>query len=210
LNSKECTLCGSKADLFYSKSKIYNICRNCKGIHLESKFYLNHTNEKLRYETHNNDVEDPNYQNFVSPITSSILKDFHTHHIGLDFGAGTGPVISKVLQDNHYQIHQYDPFFHPNDELLNNSYDYIACCEVIEHFHNPNKEFQLLHKLLNENGKLYIMTDMYSPDLNFDKWYYKNDPTHVFFYQTQTIEHIAKSFNFSDFTIDNRLIIFSK
>jgi len=39
------------------------------------------------------------------------MKDFNTNHKGLDFGAGTGPVISKVLKDKGYCIAQYDIFF---------------------------------------------------------------------------------------------------
>jgi hypothetical protein len=100
--------------------------------------------EVLRYTQHNNDVNDVRYQKFVQPLVTGILQDFDQSHIGLDFGAGTGPVISKLLTDEGYVIKQYDPFFYDHAELLNQKYDYIACCEVVEHFHNPAKEFKLL------------------------------------------------------------------
>lgn len=205
-----CPLCESKSDLFYQKGKTYHICRNCKGIFLNKDFFLSPISEKLRYETHNNDVNDPRYQDFVSPITSSVLNDFNHNHIGLDFGAGTGPVISKILKDNNYQIKQYDPFFFDDKSLLDSQYDYIVSCEVVEHFHNPKKEFELLSYMLNKSGKLYIMTDMYDTSINFEKWYYKNDPTHVFLYQNTTFEFIKDSFNFNDCKIQDRLIILDK
>lgn len=44
----------------------------------------------LRYQKHNNDIEDDGYQKFVAPITTAIMKDFTQNHKGLDFGAGTG------------------------------------------------------------------------------------------------------------------------
>jgi len=98
--------------------------------------------------THNNDVNDSGYHKFVSPIVNAVLNDFLPEHKGLDFGAGTGPVISKLLTDRNYQIKQYDPYFFNLPELLQKKYDYIVCCEVIEHFYDPDKEFQLLKSLL--------------------------------------------------------------
>jgi 2-polyprenyl-3-methyl-5-hydroxy-6-metoxy-1,4-benzoquinol methylase len=93
--------------------------------------------------------------------------------------------------------------------LLEAKYDFIVCCEVIEHFHNPRKEFLLLRKLLFPKGKLYCATNLYTNEIDFSQWYYKNDFTHTFFYATETIEWIKKKLSFSSATIDNRLITFS-
>ncbi|WP_258932651.1 hypothetical protein [Flavobacterium oreochromis] len=79
---------------------------------------MSYENEEKHYQFHNNDVEDPGYLNFVSPITSSILNDFSKEELGLDFGAGTNSAVSKVLKDNQYQILQYDPYFHPSPQIL--------------------------------------------------------------------------------------------
>ena len=205
-----CPLCNNESSMFYQKNdKIYYQCRNCYGIFIEPNQRLDKFQEKLHYETHINDVDDIRYQIFVSPITSAILKDFNPQSKGLDFGAGTGPVISKVLKDNGFSIQQYDPFFHNYPHLLEFKYDFIACCEVMEHFHSPEKEFELLKKMLLPNGKLYCMTELYNESINFENWYYKNDPTHVFIYHQKSIEFIKEQFNFSDVLINKRLIIFS-
>ncbi len=206
-----CPLCDNNSSIFYQNNKqLYYQCKNCYGIFVPPDQRPNRESELTRYEQHNNNVEDAGYQKFVFPITSSIMRDFPTNSTGLDFGAGTGPVISKILDDNNYSIKQYDPFFHNHPELLNNKYNYIACCEVIEHFYNPNKEFKLLNNLLLPDGKLYCMTDIYNKTINFDKWYYKNDPTHVFIYQQETINWIKDNFSFSKVTIDKRLITWEK
>ncbi len=176
---------------------------------VDPEYMLDSEEEKMRYEEHNNDVESPGFQKFVSPITAAITKDYTKEHTGLDFGAGTGPVITKVLNDNNYQIVSYDPFFHNHPELLDHSYDYIACCEVIEHFHNPSKEFKLLKSLLNTNGTLYCMTHIYDENTTFKNWYYLNDPTHVFIFHKNTIQWIAKEYGFSMVTIEGKLISFS-
>jgi arylsulfatase A-like enzyme len=116
--------------------------------------------------------------------------------------------IAKVLKDNNYNIALYDPFFHNIPELLEDKYDYIVCCEVIEHFHNPKKEFTLLKKLLKKGAQLYCMTDLYDESNDFHNWYYKNDLTHVFIYHKNTILWIQQEFGFSDVKISGRLISF--
>jgi len=204
-----CPLCNSDSKVFYEyKNKKYHQCNTCFGIFVDKSLIPKYKEEKSRYEEHHNDVENKGYQKFVLPITSNILNDFNKKSSGLDFGAGTGPVISKILKDNDFNIELYDPFFHNYPKLLEKKYDYIACCEVIEHFHHPKKEFLLLKSLLEKNAKLYCMTDIYNETIDFHKWYYKNDLTHVFIYHKKTIEWIKGNIGFDDVIIDGRLIIF--
>lgn len=205
-----CPLCNSQSKLFFESKKLYNICLKCSGIFVHRNFLPSYDNELLRYKKHNNDVNDLKYQAFVYPIVKSVLNEFSENNKGLDFGAGTGPVISKLLKEKKYNIKEYDPFFKNDPELLENKYDYIICCEVIEHFHNPQKEFKLLNSILNKNGILYCMTSIYKKDIDFKNWYYKNDLTHVFFYQKETIEFIKEYFKFKYFSVDNNLIKFFK
>ncbi len=184
----------------------YHVCPQCAGIFLSPERLPTPQAEETHYRTHNNDIHDPRYQAFVAPIVQAILSNYGPSHAGLDFGAGTGPVITHLLQEQGYAIQPYDPFFHPYSEHLTQTYDYIACCEVIEHFHHPAREFALLKKLLNPGGSLFCMTQLYLPEIKFETWYYKNDPTHVFFYQPETLEWIKNHFGFSRLQIQNRLI----
>lgn len=202
-----CPLCHS--DLNQVLYHDFFSCSTCKGIVKDEKKWLASEQEKERYLKHNNDVNDIGYQNFTSPITEAVLRDFSKENSGLDFGSGPGSVISKVLKDKHYTVQEYDPFFNPAENLLRQKYDYIVCCEVMEHFYQPYKEFKLLRSLLKNKGKLYCMTHLYDPSIDFEKWYYKNDATHVFIYQAETIQYIQKEFGFSKVEIENRLITFS-
>tara|TARA_B100000795_G_scaffold83576_1_gene60682 strand:+ start:35596 stop:36099 length:504 start_codon:yes stop_codon:yes gene_type:complete len=164
--------------------------------------------EKERYLSHQNDVEDSGFQKFVSPIVRAIKANHSPKDKGLDFGAGTGPVVSKLLEDLNYKMALYDPFFHPSKAPLLNTYEFIVCCEVIEHLHHPLKEFVLLKKLLKKNGVLYCMTDLLPKKEDFKNWYYKNDFTHVIFYTPKTLQWIQKKVGFKHLEIDNRLIRF--
>lgn len=166
--------------------------------------------EKARYEKHNNDVSNPGYQKFVEPIVSAVLTNFSAQQRGLDFGAGNGPVISSLLTAKGYDISLYDPFFHNNTELLRQTYDYIVCCEVIEHFYQPAEEFRRLRNLLKAGGRLFCQTLLYDPKIDFSSWFYKNDETHTFFYQAATLDWIEDNFGFCDLNFSGRLIEFTR
>lgn len=206
-DTETCPLCHGRGDLFYRDC--FFCCRDCLGIFKPTRFLPSPAAEKARYEQHNNDVNNLSYQRFVSPIVNAVKQDFCTDSIGLDFGAGTGPVISKLLTDAGYTLQQFDPFFCNQPEVLNAKYDYIVCCEVIEHFHNPHKEFTLLKQRLKPNGRLYCMTHLYTDEIDFANWYYKNDETHVFIYQRDTLMKIKGNYQFSELTITNRLSVFT-
>jgi hypothetical protein len=49
---------------------------------------------------------------------------------------------------------------------------------------------------------------LYNENIDFDKWYYKNDDTHVIFYQKNTFEWIKEKLNFSKVSCSDRLVIF--
>ncbi|SKB40388.1 Methyltransferase domain-containing protein [Salegentibacter holothuriorum] len=206
-----CILCkGATKKFWKSKNREFVECTNCGGIQLLSQFYISKKAEEARYLTHNNDVDDPKYQDFVKPITSRILKDFSTEHSGLDYGCGTGPVISIQLEKEGYKTVLYDPYFHPQTSVLTNKYNFIICCEVMEHFYKPQQEFRTLASLLKPGGKLYCKTSLYSEKIDFDNWYYKNDVTHVFFYTEKSLIWIKDNLDFSALEIHPNRIIFSK
>lgn len=206
-----CLLCKStNTTLFYKDSQhTFFKCPQCNSVYRDPNSFLVLTEEKERYLTHNNDVNDPAYQQFVSPIVYAVTNDFRTGTKGLDFGAGTGPVIAKLLSEKGYDIALYDPFFYPNTAPLSDVYDFIVCCEVIEHFHHPEKEFKLLKNLLKSRGKLYCKTHLLSEDTEFSKWYYKDDPTHVLLYSEENLKWIRDEIGFSEIKINGRLIVFT-
>lgn len=171
-------------------------CPTCMALVKDAGFYVDTARELAVYEGHNNDVEDPRYQKFTSPITNFILESFDINAKGLDFGCGTGPVITKVLRDNGYDnIHLYDPFFHPVQKLLEETYDFIFACEVVEHFAQPREEYQQLLDKIQPGGRLLIMTHPYDGKIPFPKWYYRRDPTHIFIHRKATFEFIAELFH---------------
>lgn len=205
-----CPLCQTSSEIFFQwKKRTYHTCPNCHSIFLPQQLLPELHAEESRYREHNNDVNDPRYQKFVSPIVNAVKADFTPQHEGLDFGAGTGPVVTKLLSDAGYRLELYDPFFHPHPHLLEKTYDFIVSCEVVEHFHRPAEEFTRLKSMLKQKGKLYCMTSLYDDSIDFKQWQYKNDFTHVIIYRTETFRYIQETFGFSDLKIDKNLIILS-
>ena len=206
---ENCLLCNESATVFCEKhNHLFYKCDTCQGIFRPKHTFFDATSEKNHYEQHNNDVNDLGYQKFVAPIVNEILIDFSPKDKGLDFGSGTGPVIAKMLREKDYQVENYDIFFENVPERLTQKYNYISCCEVMEHFHEPLKEFELLHSMLLPNGKLYCKTELFNNQIPFEDWYYKNDLTHVFIYQEETLYWIQKNLQFKKVTVMDKVIVF--
>ncbi|HLS31239.1 MAG TPA: class I SAM-dependent methyltransferase [Flavobacteriaceae bacterium] len=208
-----CSLCLSEAEFFWRyDSKDYYECPECQAVFLAAEFHPEQQAELQRYQLHQNDVNDVDYQNFVKPLVQAIQTDFSVNNEGLDFGCGSGPVATKLLRDEEYQVKVYDPYFFNIPENLDFKYDFIICCEVIEHFYQPRIEFELLFDLLNPDGKLYAKTSLIDTKIkmDFNNWGYKNDPTHVFFYTPETLTWIKKQFGFANLKLHKDFFVLEK
>src|SRR3989338_836898 len=165
----------------------YHQCQSCEFIWLDPSQRLDLAQEKARYEKHQNIVTDLGYQDFVRPLEKAILKKYNSQHLGLDYGSGKDSAIHYLLKQRQYQLEKYDPFFvnHP-ERLQAEKYDYIVVCEVAEHFYDPCAEFEKLKSLLKSGGTLFVMTSLWSQDVDFINWSYRRDSTHVCFYSVKT------------------------
>jgi Zn-finger nucleic acid-binding protein len=206
-----CPLCATPSNAFYEGEKQhFMLCPNCKGIFRDRDELLHEQDEKERYLHHKSDVKDMGYFKFVSPIIEQVKHHFDKGARGLDFGCGHTPVLSEHLKKEAYTMSHFDPIFFNDTSLINSSYDFIVCCEVMEHFFYPFQEFKKLYKALLPNGKLICKTHLFEEEMDFDSWYYKNDPSHVFIYQHKTIEWIKDFCYFKEVKITDRVITFSK
>ena len=206
-----CPLCKDVGSMYYEdgKHRFYS-CPNCLGLFRDPSHLPAKQLEKERYLLHRNSLDDQGYLKFVKPLLQAVKKVLPIGSKGLDYGCGHTPVISVVLEKEGYSFELFDPFFFPNEDSLKNRYDLITCCEVMEHFHHPKAEFELLHNLLVDGGKLFCMTDLYEDHTEFGSWYYKNDVTHVFIYRIETLLYIKEKLGFQDVKVEGRLSTFVK
>lgn len=121
-------------------------------------------------------------------------------------GAGTDPVLSEMLEEKGYRIARYDPFFWPNDDVLQLQYDFVFACEVVEHFYQPAREFELLRSLLKPRASLALMTLVVNEETDLPNWYCLRDPTHVCAYSQRTFQWIAKQYGFESVDFESRRV----
>jgi hypothetical protein len=208
-NTQDCPLCGHpEVPLESIMHRDFGFCPTCKGIFVARAFLPSREEELAIYGMHDNDVEDLGYRNFVRPLVELISSQQDIHHRGLDFGSGPGPVITKMLTEQGYFMELFDPFFHPDTQVLGKRYDFVVACEVVEHFHYPKESFSLLKHLIAPGGKLYCRTTLIPEHIEFSRWHYKNDNSHVFFYHTETIAWIARNIINSQYNIVDRNIVY--
>jgi hypothetical protein len=190
-----CTLCESKSDKFFNDEvRTYFHCNCCDLVFADPGEYLSKEDERERYDLHQNDPDDPRYRLFLNKLVEPLLGFINNTMIGLDYGSGPGSTLHLMLQEAGYNMSIYDPYYAPDKSVLNIKYDFVTCSEVVEHFYNPSLEWKKLVSLVKKGGLLGIMTKQRDDNLEFSKWHYKDDPTHVSFYSKKTFEWISKTY----------------
>ena len=217
--AEQCPLCASTETSLLSISdrrgmnaREYHECALCRLIFVPERFHLSREEEKSRYDLHENNPKDERYVRFLSKLTGPLADHLKGGQQGLDFGCGSGPAIAALLEKNGHQVLNYDPFYFSDRALLSNTYDFISCSEVIEHFRAPREEFLRLHELLRPDGTLGIMTELYSgnKEKSIDQWWYTSEPTHICFYAPATFEWIARWLQWKIIFREGNAILFRK
>lgn len=199
VQSPPCPLCSSSQTIFYIRAyhRSYIECNDCKLVFLSPDERLPHTTERAHYLTHENNPHDARYRDFLDRLALPLTARLAQGAQGLDFGSGPGPTLSLMLQERGFPTKIYDPYFAPDESVLETTYDFITATEVVEHFYHPAIEFRRLDALLKPGGFLGLMTELRRDDRPFDKWHYPRDPTHVSFYRLETMQWLAESLNYS-------------
>lgn len=191
-------------------NRVYYLCSTCKLIFLEEKLRFDLSKEKDRYSQHNNSLSDINYLKFLDRLLIPLKPYLLKTDKGLDYGCGPSVVLAKYLSNQGFLTQHYDPLFFPSPHALTQKYNFITCTEVVEHFYHPFVELCKLNDLLQTNGYLGIMTKLYDKPEDFPSWHYHNDITHVSFYTKETMQWIAKYFNWKIIFLSTQVILFQK
>ena len=187
-----CPLCQSDSSFFHKTTRYnYLQCKQCELIFIPPESLPSREEEKAQYDLHKNNPADIGYRNFLNRLTEPLLERLDPKSSGLDFGCGPGPTLSVMLEEVGHKMSIYDPIYHPNDQLLNESYDFITATEVFEHLHKPTNDLKILYSTLKKNGWLGIMTKRALGKESFARWHYTHDPTHVCFWSETTFNWLA-------------------
>ncbi len=173
-------------------------------------YWLSAEDERATYDLHENNALDQGYRQFLSRLSTPLLEKLDSKQKGLDFGCGPGPTLSLLLEERGHQVDLYDPFYYNDPLVFYKNYDFICATEVVEHLHDPNKEFAELFKMLKRGGWLGIMTKLVIDAQAFSQWHYIRDMTHICFYSRSTFEYLARHFNSKLNFISNDVILLNK
>ncbi len=209
-----CGLCESAVETVYFRDEKrdwdYFRCDVCELVFRDPQTYLSHEDEKKRYETHDNSIENQGYVDFLSPVVETLLPYLKKPSQGLDFGSGPGPILDKLFAEENIEVKNYDPYFDYHPFLLDKQYDFVTCTETFEHFTVPFKEMVTMTACLKSKGYLLIMTELYKDLEQFKNWGYRMDPTHICFLNTTGLAWLANKWDYEILSSKGRIFLLQK
>ncbi len=194
----KCLICAKKCDSFEDTAKgiLYYECYSCGFIMKSPEHLSDFSEQKKRYDLHNNSPESEGYRAYFQRFVDFVLPCVDTPKNALDFGCGESSLLAQILTHNQISTDFYDPIYHPKEVYKDKKYDLIVSVEVFEHLHNPKDIFKMLIEHLQPNGYLAIQTAFYQNNRErFLHWHYRLDPTHVIFFSLKSLEKLADIFN---------------
>lgn len=188
-----CPLCGAANPVGYYEDdeRKYLLCHCCALVFVQPNMLPIPLQEVLRYLEHRNEPSDERYVRFLRRLADPLLERLSPGACGLDFGCGPAAVMEQILVGHGFPTVSYDPLFRPDASLLDASYDFLTCSEVVEHVHDPSALFARFVTLLRRGGIIAVMTRFYGEESPFATWWYRRDATHVSFYREDTMRWIA-------------------
>ncbi|GGQ05474.1 methyltransferase [Shewanella litoralis] len=166
--------------------------------------------ERQRYGRAQRSSKQKQLSQFVLPLLQQISQQQAGRLTGLNFGRILDAKSQQTIVEAGHQVNQYDPFFAADQSVLSQHYDFVCCYRVFEHFRHPYREWNLLNQLIKPNGWLAISTPLMTDKALFAKWHYKNNPTHVSFYQQATFEYLASNSDFELLFASKDLVLMQK
>jgi SAM-dependent methyltransferase len=170
MESRYCIVCGlytSAAETqlvrcnvrkFHAEFFLVWRCMHCRSIHGPSDldldpYYKNYPirSEKLDYFLR------VWYQNILCRLQKLGISKYQSL---LDYGCNQGLWLTFLKSKGFNDVSGYDSYVEHYQSLgvLNRTYDWVFCADVIEHDKNPQEFLRHLKQCLNPNGKIVILT----------------------------------------------------
>ncbi len=197
--------CTITYDWTHTNRKAYGHCPQCFCVSVNPTHILDHTEEKSRYNQHQNSMENRGYVEYLTTFGDRTIRKYLPPPAGvLDFGSGPTPTFGELLTSWGYRVTLYDYYFAPGEHWRDQRYQGITSIEVFEHLHDPLGAIGQLTELLEEGGYLFLRTLLHYNDAErFHSWWYPIDETHITFFHEKTFEYMAKQCKLSVVSIQH-------
>jgi len=192
-----CPLCNHIAEFFVQdKKRAFYSCEQCGLVFANPKSHLMPDLEKQRYGRSQKSSKQKPLSQFILPLLDQISQQQTGTLTGLNFGRLLDEHSRQSIADAGHIVNEYDPFFAADQSVLQQRYDFVCCYRFFDHLRHPHREWLLLNQLIKPGGWLAISTPLLTDKDHYAKWHYKNNPTHVSFYQHSTFEYLALNSDF--------------
>lgn len=193
----DCLICAHDTKTFDDEKRTirYYYCPHCQFISKSQEHFKPISEQKERYDLHENDPEDKGYQAYFRRFLDFVLPLVGSPQSALDFGCGRSSLLAEMLKEEGIVSDYYDPVYHPNNLDNSKKYQLIVSTEVFEHLHDPKAIFVQLLGMIEEGGYLALQTQFHPNDVEaFKKWYYHLDPTHIVFFTPYTFRDMCERY----------------
>ena len=208
-NSKPCLICKKSTDIETIYNKTFYICHYCSFA-----FTLDYEQKVLTGMGMDGSWSGPGGGGFREYfLVKMLFKELNLKSFLL-FGTGNTKTFETLLKEGFDVIgcdiskdvvkfkckkHGKNLFYTPETLPVNKKFDAIIAVEVIEHFHQPKKSFNLLFSYLKPNGIICGTTDYFigKSILESDKNQYMKWDDHVAYWNTNSLNEISKQFNYN-------------
>ncbi len=187
-----CPLCQKDgAERFHQdSSREFFLCSGCTIIFVPRSALITPSEEKKRYDSHQNDGDDPGYRDYFLKTVRPVLNELSPGRRGLDFGCGRTRLMAGLFADNGHVTDSYDPFYFPDERVFEKKYDFAVLNEVIEHLRDPAVSLIRLKSIIQ--GPIFVRTKLYPVnEPEFANWFYKRDITHVQFFSLKALSFLG-------------------
>ena len=100
--------------------------------------------------------------------------------------------------------------FSQAQDVLQKTYNFITCTEVLEHMTQPGEELQKLVDLLLPGGSLIAMTRFLANREEFLNNNYHRDPTHICFFNKQAFLYAGSELGMTTAFPAPNVVVFTK
>jgi hypothetical protein len=170
----------------------YRHCPSCGLVFVPPAQRVSVEEEIRRYDLHDNAGDHDGYRAFLGEVAAVALREAGPHGRMLDFGCGKNAVLTALLRDRGADCAPYDPLYAIGSRALEDRYDLVIVCEVVEHLRMLRNELCGIGRALLPGGTVVLRTQCYPSLDRFGSWWYKNDRTHINFFGRETITATAE------------------
>ena len=189
----DCPFCQKFGAELYHRDDVREFfhCPHCTIIFVPRSSLISLSEEKKRYDSHQNEESDPEYRRYFLKTVNPVVPQVSQRARGLDFGCGKTKLMEKLLRECGLEVHSYDPFYFPDQTIWHKHFDFAVLNEVIEHLNEPAKTLTVLKTIIH--GPIFVRTKLYpKSEAEFAKWFYKRDITHVQFFSLKALSMIGQ------------------